>query len=234
MSYARKNFDNSPPRAIDQLLMHIKTHGASSTSALAQVLGVSSEAVRQHLTRLVEQGIVEGERSSTGVGRPKQLWRLTQAGHARFPDTHAQLTVQLIQMITQVFGEAGVQRIVESRSAKQLDEYRAQLSSCTKLIDRVTRLADLRTEEGYMARVEHDGDDLLLIEDHCPICAAASTCQGFCASELAQFQTLMRGWAEVSREEYLQHGANRCVYRLRRDESSKSLCEPAEGKITSS
>ena len=43
--------------------------------------------------------------------------------------------------------------------------------------------------KGYMARLEK-GDDgsLLLVEDHCPICAAAIACQGLCRSELDIFR----------------------------------------------
>jgi predicted ArsR family transcriptional regulator len=36
--------------------------------------------------------------------------------------------------------------------------------------------SDLRTEEGYMAEFEAEPDgSFLLIENHCPICAAAKT-----------------------------------------------------------
>jgi predicted ArsR family transcriptional regulator len=42
------------------------------------------------------------------------------------------------------------------------------------LASRVALLADIRSEEGYVARIERNGPDFLLIEDHCPICAAAS------------------------------------------------------------
>ena len=66
----------------------------------------------------------------------------------------------------------------------------------------------------HILGMERDGDDFLFIEDHCPICAAATACQGFCAAELAQFQALMQGWAHITREEHLLQGARRCVYRL--------------------
>ncbi len=159
--------------------------------------------------------MIESERISAGVGRPKQLWTLTGAGHARFPDGHAQLTVQMIRAIDQVFGTQGLQQIVEQRAQQQAQDYAVRLADSGNLAERVALLADLRTTEGYMARVERAGADFLLIEDHCPICAAASVCQGFCAAELAQFQTLMAGWAEVTREEHLLQQARRCVYRLR-------------------
>ncbi len=206
-------------RAVDVLLMHLKTQGACSTRTLAQVLGVSFEAVRQQLTKLIEQGIVVAEvmdrnASHSSVGRPKQRWKLTATGHARFPDTHAQLTVQIIRTVEALFGHEGMRHIVERHSEEQLAYYRTQLHAYATLADRLTSLARLRDEEGYMARIERHGADFLLIEDHCPICAAATACQGFCVAELTQFQTLMQGLAQVTREEHLLHGARRCVYRF--------------------
>ncbi|WP_415868250.1 helix-turn-helix transcriptional regulator, partial [Burkholderia ubonensis] len=92
--------------------------------------------------------------------------------------------------------------------------YFESMASARSLAERVERLAEIRSAEGYMARVERDGPDFLLIEDHCPICAAATACQGFCASELEQFQVLMQGLAQVSREAHLLQDGQRCVYRL--------------------
>ncbi len=46
-------------------------------------------------------------------------------------------------------------------------------------------LAAARSLEGYMAEVEPRVDgSVLLLENHCPICAAAQACQQFCRSEL--------------------------------------------------
>jgi predicted ArsR family transcriptional regulator len=41
------------------------------------------------------------------------MWRLS--AHARFPDTHGDLTVSLIEGIRSVFGEAGLDRLIEAR-----------------------------------------------------------------------------------------------------------------------
>jgi predicted ArsR family transcriptional regulator len=65
-----------------------------------------------------------------------------------------------------------------------------------------------------MARVEKEDRDWLLIEDHCPICAAAQSCQGFCRSELQLFREVLGAEASVTREEHLLAGARRCVYRI--------------------
>lgn len=69
-----------------------------------------------------------------------------------------------------------------------------------------------------MARLERDAEDWLLIEDHCPICIAARTCQGFCRAELQLFQAVVGAHSTVSREQHLLAGAARCVYRVAKHE----------------
>jgi predicted ArsR family transcriptional regulator len=175
---------------------------------------MTAEAARQQVQKLVASGLIEGQQEViTGVGRPRQNWTLTEAGDRKFPDTHAQLAVQLIGSVRQLFGEDGLDRLIAQREADSRTLY-AHARAGKTLPERLRRLAALRTDEGYMARVERDGNDWLLIEDHCPICAAARTCQGFCRSELRLFQEVTGPDTAVTREQHLLAGARRCVYRI--------------------
>jgi predicted ArsR family transcriptional regulator len=65
-----------------------------------------------------------------------------------------------------------------------------------------------------MARIDRDDDGLLLIEDHCPICAAAESCQSFCRSELSIFRMVLGPDVLIERTEYLLEGGRRCAYRI--------------------
>jgi predicted ArsR family transcriptional regulator len=161
----------------------------------------------------VAAGLIEGrQEAQAGAGRPRQNWVLTEAGNARFPDTHAQLTIKLIGSVRQ-FGEAGLDKLITQREEESRSAY-ALACSAPDLPTRLQQLAAVRDEEGYMARVEADGGDWLLIEDHCPICAAARTCQGFCRSELQLFQEVVGPGASIVREQHVLANAMRCVYRI--------------------
>jgi predicted ArsR family transcriptional regulator len=84
------------------------------------------------------------------------------------------------------------------------------------LPERVQALALARDVEGYMAEVEAQGDgSLLLVENHCPICAAARDCQNFCRSELEVFQRVLGPACSVVREEHILAGERRCAYRIK-------------------
>ena len=57
-------------------------------------------------------------------------------------------------------------------------------------------------------------DDWLLIEHHCPICVAATSCQGLCHSELELFRAALGPEVTVAREQHLLSGDTRCAYRI--------------------
>lgn len=215
MNYASKPLDNpADGKPAERILFYIKSKGPSSTGKLAQMLEMTPEAARQQVQKLVAAGLIEGrQQDAAGVGRPRQDWGLTEAGNRRFPDTHAQMTVQLIGSIRQLFGEEGLDKLVAQRESEARALY-AQSCGGATLPERLAQLAAVRTDEGYMARIESDAKGWLLIEDHCPICAAARACQGFCRSELQLFAEVAGAGATVTREQHVLAGATRCVYRI--------------------
>lgn len=205
----------TPSAANDRLMFVLKMRGPMKVAELARRLGVTGEAARQQLLRLAEDGLVAMETRAGGVGRPAQLWRLTQEGHARFPDTHADLTVQLLSVLKSEFGDEGVDRIIRQRENVTRAAYSQAMAGAETLEARLRILADLRTREGYMSEVERaDDGGWLLSENHCPICIAASACQGFCRSELDLFRDALGPQAQIERVEHIIAGARRCAYRV--------------------
>jgi predicted ArsR family transcriptional regulator len=199
----------------DRILFQLKTRGPAETLALASALGISRQAALQHLERLVADGLVGHADERRGVGRPRRIWSLTDAAQARFPDTHAQLTLEMLDAVRTEFGEAGVDRLIARREQATARAYAAALAATGTLEARVARLAELRTAEGYMAEWSSDpGGGFLLVENHCPICAAAAACQGFCRAELQVFREVLGPGVAVERAEHILAGARRCAYRI--------------------
>ncbi|MFY1855990.1 helix-turn-helix transcriptional regulator [Achromobacter xylosoxidans] len=203
-----------PHQPADRVLMTLKTRGPQSVAVIAKALDVTAEAVRQQMARLYADGLVDSESRSAGRGRPTQIWFLTDAGHRRFPDTHADMTVQMINAVRQVFGDEGVDKLISVREAAMLANYRQALQGARDLAQRVDSLMRVRSAEGYMAETRRDGDDFLFIENHCPICAAAQACMGFCRSELELFRQVLGEDVRIEREEHILLGARRCAYRI--------------------
>jgi len=206
-----KNMRQSPA---NRILILIKTDGPQLGGAIGDALGISAEAARQQLAKLAEQGLVEPVTiGATGRGRPRQLWHLTAAGNRQFPDGHAELTANLLVTLVEQLGPAALDTVISAREADTLQRYRLELENAGDLAARVEVLAAIRTREGYMADHWQEADgSFTLVENHCPICAAATACAGFCRSELETFRTALG--ADVERREHILAGARRCAYRI--------------------
>ncbi|MGA9011287.1 MAG: metalloregulator ArsR/SmtB family transcription factor [Acetobacteraceae bacterium] len=205
----------------DRILGLIKRRGPLRSADAAAALGTTAEAARQQLVKLADDGLVEAVTEKQGVGRPARYWHLTPVAHNRFPDTHAELTVRLIDAVRSTLGEAALEQLVRVREEETRRSYAGALSGATTLGARVARLAEVRSREGYMAEWRADGQGFLLLENHCPICAAATACQGFCRSELDLFRDVLGPGTAVERIEHALAGARRCAYRITHIEARK-------------
>jgi len=210
-------------RAITKLL---KTEGPIDSAQLAARLGLTAMAVRQHLYALQREGLVAAEERPVPIGRPAKFWRLTREADHLFPEAYAELSVALIDSVKDAFGEEGLERVLTSRCARQRTDYARQIKPADPLARKLRNLAKLRTEEGYMAEIKKEDDgSFLLVENHCPICAAANACQGFCSTELDLFRSVLGLGVTVERAEHIIKGDHRCVYKIKPQKSTKSTNE---------
>lgn len=201
-----------------RIVDHLKRSGASTTAGIADALGVTTQAVRPQLVELEGRGLVVSETLSTGTrGRPPVGWALSTLAIELFPDRHGDLTVELLQTMRTELGEAAIDKVLAARDREHLAELERRMASleADDVSERVGVLAEQRTRQGYMAEVTRDGDDLVLTEHHCPVCAAATECQSLCRNELELFRAAIGQGATVERSEHLLGGDQRCVYRVR-------------------
>jgi len=202
-------------RAITKLL---KTEGPIDSAQLAERLGLTAMAVRQHLYALQREGLVTAEERPVPIGRPAKFWRLTPAADHLFPEAYAELSVALIDSVKDAFGDEGLERVLTSRCARQRTDYGKRIRAGDSLQRKLKELAKVRSEEGYMAEIRRDTDgSFLLVENHCPICAAANACQGFCSTELELFRSVLGPGVSVERAEHIIKGDQRCVYRVKEE-----------------
>lgn len=195
----------------ERLLYLLKTRGAQQAADAGHILGITSEAARQQFAKLALLGLVESYAEVKGVGRPSQFWQLTQAGHARFPNAYSELTLQLLDTVRETFGAQAIDSLIDIREQKIRELYLAEMKDAVSLKERIEQLVKLRSRDGYMAEYEElEEGGFLFIENHCPICAAAVQCQGFCRAELLLFEQVLM--AKVKRVEHVLFNARRCAY----------------------
>jgi predicted ArsR family transcriptional regulator len=213
----KTNPSQPPPKSTRHAILDIlKREGAQEAGILARRLGITPMAVGLQLSSLVDEKLVEAEPAVPGKrGRPVRRWGLTPAANRVFPDAHAVLTAGLLGSLQEIYGDQGMQKLLDARTRQQVEEYGLAVPAEGSLKEKVKALARQRDREGYMTEVETmDGGGFRLIENHCPICTAAKTCQGFCQSEWQVFTKVIGPGARIVREEHMLSGSRRCVYSI--------------------
>lgn len=201
-------------KTVDRILQIVKRDGSVTAKQLSAELGMTTMGARQHLQGLEDDGILSTHDVKVKVGRPTRHWALTQKGHEQFADRHGELTVQFIEAVEHIFGKDGLEKVTSEREKLTLQSYRQHLAQCDSLESKLRKLVALREQEGYMAELEQDEHGYILIENHCPICKAATRCPSLCQSELSVFQALLGSDANIQRTEHIIRGQRRCVYRI--------------------
>jgi predicted ArsR family transcriptional regulator len=192
----------------------LKTSGPQLLSSLAQEFEVTVEGARFQMLRLEKEGIVMSSKSVIGRGRPQQLWSLTNAGQSRFPDTHAALTVKLMEVMKETLGEQAVSKVITANGDRGTSRYLIELEGITDLEQRILSFVEIRTREGYMAQFIKDQEGFIFIENHCPIGAAAHANPAICHAEFKTLQIVMGENVPIKRIEYIVDGGRRCAYRI--------------------
>ena len=198
-----------------RIIERLKRVESATATDLAEEFGLTDTALRQHLDALEEVGMVTRSIAEpTGRGRPPVHWQLGAAAAVAFPDRHGELTVDLITSMRATLGDQALDRVIAARADRQAAGYALALADTKDVAVRVRRLADMRTDEGYLAEVATDGDAFILIEHHCPIRDAAAACGALCNAELEAFQRVLGSDVTVTRTQHLLAGDRRCAYRV--------------------
>lgn len=206
--------DKKRQKSTERIFQLLKENGAMTAKNLSESLNMTTMGVRQHLLLLEETQEIAFFDKKAARGRPTRFWQLTDKANHHFEDRHEELTVQLLISVREVFGEQGLDKLISQREETMRCQYQQAMIGLTTIEQRLNKLVALRSAEGYMASVEQEGDCWWLLENHCPICAAATECSNFCRSELEIFQFLFMDLATISREEHIIDGARRCAYKV--------------------
>ena len=203
--------DTLPPTR-RALLDTLKRRGEARADELADALGITVSAVRQHLAALHGDGLVAHTEVRAGPGRPHHQYRLSDRGDNLFPRAYAAIVTDLLveaeaadpELIDKMFArrrDRRVQRAKERLAGKALP---AQVHELTRILD----------EDGYLAEVlDQDDGSFRIVEHNCAILEVASRYGAACGTELEFIREVLPG-ARVERVAHLLSGSHVCAYEV--------------------
>jgi predicted ArsR family transcriptional regulator len=201
------------PTTRRRILTLLKEKGELTADELAEYLGISSVAVRRHLTKLESDQLVKYEEIQRGMGRPSFVYQLGEAAANFFPRRYEELASTVLETISELYGVEAIDAIFRVRSEYLIKTYRHRVNG-TSLDKRLDQLTQLREADGYMSSWETNGDGTFVLrEANCPIIHVAEGCDSACSYDKSLLETLLD--AEVVRTGHLVRGDGACTYQVR-------------------
>lgn len=190
--------DYSDPKK--KLLYYLKVMQQARLQELAKVMKISKMAVHKHLVQLQKRGLVESVETREGVGRPKMSYQLTSQSKSIFPKSYGALAVHAIDFIEKNMGKEGVEKVLQERQGELYDKYYERLKNLN-FDQKVTELANIRDEEGYIAESKKDSRHNVthtLLEYNCPVLEIAEKHWEACSTETELFERLLGATIETT------------------------------------
>lgn len=192
------------------ILTMLKTQGELSVGDISKQLGITEMAVRRHLNTLERDGLLEARLVRQAMGRPTHHYVLTDRAEEFFPKNYHHLTLDLLGELLKEEGQERIDVLFQKREDNLIHKYESRMLD-KSLEERVSELASIQNENGYMVNWERYGEgEFVLSEHNCPISQVANRYQQACQCELSLFQRLMD--ADVERTECLAKGGLKCSY----------------------
>ncbi len=179
---------------------------------LCHALGVTHNAVRQHLTALMAQGFVARGESIPSGGRPRACFVLMPAGRELFPRNYALIADGMIEYLYAHEGVASVQAMLGEMGTKLGKEAAARVATASDTSEATRLLAEQLDALGYEADVVEVDGHTEIEAWNCVFHSLAKAHPDVCRFDLA-FMSAATG-RPVQRTQCMLHGAPACRFRI--------------------
>jgi len=193
----------------DIILRALRARGKCSVNELAEASRVSPVSVRHHLSSLQADNLVAVEDERHGVGRPRQLFSLTEAGLDLFPSRYVRLTNRLLDEIKESIPAEKVEQLFAGVASTMAADVAHQLEGLP-LEQRLERMVELLAEEGFDAQVERQEGRILIRELSCPYFRIGRKHPEVCTVDQAFIATALS--LPVERVACQLQGADTCTF----------------------
>jgi DeoR family suf operon transcriptional repressor len=178
---------------------------------LAEEVEINPISVRHHISRLQAEGLVASQEERHGVGRPRQVYFLTEAGLEQFPTRYLRLTIRLLEQLKENLPPKMVNELFSQMATDLVEEYTQTTNMQDMSIEqRLELIHDLLREEGFDIEWERKDDQYFIREINCPYLHVGQNHPEVCRID----QTLISTMLDLPTEKVkcILDGDNNCTY----------------------
>lgn len=192
-----------------QILEYLLRNGPATIKELEQAIGVTATAVRQQLASLQSEGLVALTRERQGVGRPHNVYQLTERSHSLFACYTDELALSLIHELLLTEGTDKLRYLLDRVGSKLAVQYSRQIKG-EAVGDRVHELSTLLDRRGIRVDFTLNEDVIILNEYNCPYHDLASVHRDVCEMERSAFSQALG--VEVTLGACIHDGHHSCQF----------------------
>lgn len=204
-------FDDVGKSTRERVLKTLLKSHRCTINELAKAVNINPISVRHHISRLQAEGLVGSEEERHGVGRPRQVYFLTEAGLEHFPTRYMRLTIRLLEQMKEHLPSLMVAKLFSQMATDLVREY-AQTAKMQGLTteQRLNLIKDLLKDEGFDIEWEKVGGRILIREVSCPYLHVGQTHPEVCWID----QTLISSVLDLPTEKIkcVLDGDSYCTY----------------------
>jgi predicted ArsR family transcriptional regulator len=150
-----------------EVLELLRRKGRCSAETIATDLGVTPNAVRQHLTNLERDGFVVSQPERSGRGRPALLFALTERADSVFPKRYGQLASMVLQEVQEMGGPDALDEVFARVAARHASALERDLHDLD-FDEKMRRLVAWIGRAGTLAEQSETSEGVKVTIHNCP------------------------------------------------------------------
>jgi len=190
-----------------KIIDYLQRHGEATVKDLEELMGISTTAVREHLTHLQAKDLVTTRLVRNGPGRPHAVYSLTAEAHSLLPKEYDTLTNLLLREIASQEGPARLQLLLDAVGARLAEEYRGQVAG-EDIAERLAALRAALEQRGIPVELQPSGDGFRLFA--CPYFDVMQEHAGVCAMERRMVEQVLG--EQIVLEDTIREGGRSCRF----------------------
>ncbi len=206
----------NPENTHQAVLFYLKRANEMTVADLCEVLGVTSMAVRRHLSGLQKDGLVECRLVKQSRGRPTYKYRLTAKAESLFPSALNNFAYEILDAVYEAKGHKGVLELLELRDEALCRKLLPALEKLP-LPERIKETVRIFSENGYMTDYKELPDgNFFIYQQHCAVHNLATQYKQICVLESRLLEKLVG--RRTVRQQYIMKDDPVCGYLIHTNE----------------
>lgn len=150
-----------------EVLELLRRKQAASAEAISAELGITPNAVRQHLTNMERDGFVKSEPVRAKRGRPQLIFSLTEKADAAFPKRYGQLATMVLTELQDLAGPEVLDQLFERMAHRHAATIEKDLEGLS-FEEKLERVVAWIGRAGTLAEATEEEEGVRVTIHNCP------------------------------------------------------------------